>query len=92
MPWNTGLESKVINMLETHLHFIFHHEGQQPSWVMGNCDGRQWHRQFTNECCWFHVVVASTELGAREENVTVCVRGVGRAIVFHRFPTTNSDK
>lgn len=36
MPWSTGLGNKVINMLESHLRFIFHRECQQPSQAMEN--------------------------------------------------------
>lgn len=49
-------------------------------------------QELRNKCSWFHVVAESAELGPSGQNMTVCVHGVGRAIMFHRFPTTNSDK
>lgn len=37
--WIAWLDNKVINRLESHLYFAFHHVCQQPNWVMEKCVG-----------------------------------------------------
>lgn len=50
-PWSTGLDSKVINTLESCLHFIVHHECQQHwGWAVFVQFQAQ---ELRSKCSWF---------------------------------------